>query len=90
MTDPPCLSQIPPAQQSYKCNIKGDDRRGGGAFIVIHCKYLLSCYDATYEKVTEFMKNAVDKLRYQGTEEVEVEESRFSHFADKKVDSCLW
>ena len=88
MTDPPCLSQVPPAQQSYKCNIKGDDRLGGGA--VIHCKYLLSCYDATYEKVTEFMNNAVDKLRYQGTEEVEVEESRFSHFADKKADSCPW
>ena len=34
--------------------------------------------------ITEFMKNAVDKLRYQGAEEVEVEESQFSHFADKK------
>ena len=88
MTDPPCLSQIPPAQQSYKRNLKGDDRRGGGA--VIHYKYLLSCYNATYEKVTKFMKNAVDKLRYQGTEEVEVEESRFSHLADKKADSCPW
>ena len=88
MTDPICLSQIPPAQQSYKRNINGDDWRGGGA--AVHCKYLLSCYDVTYEKVTEFMKNAVDKLRYQGTEEVEVEESRFSQFPDKKAGSCPW
>ena len=86
MTNPPCLSQIPPAQQSYKRNIKGDDRRGGGA--LVHSKYLLSCYDTTYEKVTQFMKNAVDKLRYQETEEAEVEESRFSQFPDKKADSC--
>ena len=82
MTDPPCLSRIPPAQQSYKHNIKGNDGRGGGA--VVHCKYLLSCYNTTFVKVTEFVKNAADKLRYEGTEEVEVEESRFSQFPDKK------
>ena len=81
MADSPCLSQISPVQQLYKRNIKGDDRHGGGA--VVHCKYLLSCYDATYEKVTEFMKNAVDKLRYEGTEEVKVKESQFSHSPDK-------
>ena len=62
MTDPPCLNQIPPAQQLYKPNIKGDGQCGGGA--VVHCKYLFSCYHATYEKVSEFMKNAVNKLRY--------------------------
>ena len=56
MTDPPCLSQITPAQQSYKHNIKGDDPRGGGA--VVHCKFLLSCYEATYEKFTEFSQFA--------------------------------
>ena len=88
MTDPPCLSQITPAQQSYKRNIKGDDLRGGGA--VVHCKYLLSCYDAIYEMVTKFIKNAVDKVRYQETEEVKVEESRFSKLPDKKADSCPW
>ena len=88
MIDPPCLSQITPAQRSYKRNIKGDDRRGGGA--VVHCKYLLSCYDAIYEKVTKFMKNAVDKVRYQGTEEVKVEELRFSKLPDKKEGSCPW
>ena len=73
MTVSPCLSQIFPVQQSYKRNIKGDDRHGEGA--VFHFKYLFSCCDATYEKVTEFMKNGVDKLRCQGTEEVKLKES---------------
>ena len=62
MTDPPCLWQITPAQQSYKHSTKGDDRRGGGA--VVHCKYLLSCYDVTYEKFTEFIVNLPNRCAY--------------------------
>ena len=73
----PTLSRVPPPQRSFMRNETGYDRRGGGA--VIRCKYVLRCYNGTYDTVYKYLTDALDELSFQGEEIVEnSNESPFS------------
>ena len=76
----PTISKQPPSQQSYKRNVRGKDRRGGGA--VIPCRYVLFCYETSFNKVKLYLEHSIKDLDH-ATECVEAVET-------ESVASCPW
>ena len=65
-TDNPNISEVPPSQQPFRKNQHGFDRRGGGG--IIPCRYIIYCYDSTFEKVRKILHESLKELKFQGTE----------------------
>ena len=65
-TDNPNISKVPPSQQSFRKNQHGFDRRGGGG--IIPCRYIIYCYDSTFEKVRYILHESLKELKFQGSE----------------------
>ena len=64
-TDNPNIRKVPPSQQSFRKNQHGFDRRGGGG--IIPCRYIIYCYDSTFEKVRNILHESLKELKSQGT-----------------------
>ena len=65
-TENPNISKVPPSQQSFRKNQHGFDRRGGGG--IIPCRYIIYCYDSTFEKVRYILHESLKELKFQGSE----------------------
>ena len=65
-TDDLNISKVPPSQQSFRKNQHGFDQRGGGG--IIPCRYIIYCYDSTFEKVRKILHESLKELKFQGTE----------------------
>ena len=64
-TDNPNITKVPPSQQSFRKNQHGFDRRSGGG--IIPCRYIIYCYDSTFEKVRNIIHESLKELKFQGT-----------------------
>ena len=87
MEERPKASDKPPTHQSYKRNrYGGNDRRGGGG--IVPCKYHVYSYENRYVNVKEILNTALEELKFQGTERLEIVEQTCSLIG--AANSCPW